>query len=125
MAGIVLYAGCSFFTFESLKKLYKDRYGVEPSRIVRVGAGAVAGLIGQTASYPIDVIRRRLQTDAVLGVRYDSVHETFLAVVRNQGLRGLYKGASMNWIKGPISVTVSFNVYEMVHKQLFEKWQHR
>ena len=116
--GIVLYAGCSFFTFESLKKTYRDKYEVDPTRIARVGAGAVAGLVGQTASYPIDVVRRRMQTDAVFGVRYENIRQTLSIIIHKEGLRGLYKGATMNWIKGPISVTVSFNVYEIVHKWL-------
>lgn len=118
MLGIIPYAGCSFYTYESLKKLYRDKHNVDPSPIVRVAAGAVAGLVGQTGSYPLDIVRRRMQTDTVFGVRYTSIAETFVKVFRTEGIRGLYKGATMNWIKGPISVTVSFNVYEALKKWL-------
>ncbi|CAF4522545.1 unnamed protein product, partial [Rotaria magnacalcarata] len=69
--------------------------------------GAIAGLVGQTASYPFDVVRRRLQTAAV--IRPDEATLGALAtarkIVREEGIRrGLYKGVTMNWLKGPISV---------------------
>ena len=122
--GIIPYAGCSFFTYESLKKMYRDKYNIDPSTVPRVAAGAIAGLVGQTGSYPLDVARRRMQTDTVLGVRYNGVVHTLQTVFKKEGMRGLYKGASMNFIKGPVSVTVSFNVYETVHDWLVDKWLH-
>ncbi len=122
--GIIPYAGCSFFTYESLKKMYSDKYNIEVSPIARVIAGAIAGLVGQTGSYPLDIVRRRMQTDAVLGVRYNGVLHTLQIVMKKEGVRGLYKGATMNLIKGPISVTVSFNIYETVHSWLVNNWLH-
>ena len=36
-------------------------------------------------------------------------------IARTEGLaRGLYKGVSMNWVKGPLSVAVSFFVNDSV-----------
>jgi solute carrier family 25 protein 42 len=77
--------------------------------------GATAGLVGQTASYPFDVIRRRLQTAAV--IRPNEAHLSALAtarkIIREEGItRGLYKGVTMNWLKGPISVGVSFMTFD-------------
>jgi solute carrier family 25 protein 42 len=77
--------------------------------------GAIAGLVGQTASYPFDVVRRRLQTAAV--IRPNEAHlgaiATACKVIREEGItRGLYKGVTMNWLKGPISVGVSFMTFD-------------
>lgn len=79
--------------------------------------GAMAGLIGQTSSYPLDVVRRRMQTHSdysklgILG--------TMRRVVAEEGLlHGLYKGLSMNWIKGPIAVSISFTSFDLINKFL-------
>jgi len=77
--------------------------------------GAIAGLVGQTASYPFDVIRRRLQTAAVIRPNEASMGALATAkkIIREEGvIRGLYKGVSMNWLKGPISVGVSFMTFD-------------
>lgn len=121
LAGVVPYAGTSFFTYESLKKWHLENSSThEITHMNKLGFGALAGLLGQTASYPLDIVRRRMQTAGVTGMTdvYTSLSSTFMYVWRTEGITGgLYKGLSMNWIKGPISVGVSFSTYELV---LFE-----
>ena len=61
--GVIPYAGTSFYTYETLKSWAVERKGGDathpmlPSPLERLGAGAVAGLLGQTASYPLDIVR--------------------------------------------------------------------
>lgn len=77
--------------------------------------GACAGLLGQSASYPLDVVRRRMQTAGVTGHAYGSILSTLRAIVREEGaVRGLYKGLSMNWLKGPIAVGISFTTFDLM-----------
>ena len=119
--GILPYAGTSFFTFENLKRLHFEKKGVDAPPLSRLLYGAVAGLVGQTASYPLDIVRRRMQTAGLEACSSPQVSmlQTLLYVVRHEGgVMGLYKGLSMNWIKGPISVTISFNVYELTKSYL-------
>lgn len=83
--------------------------------------GAISGLIGQTASYPFDVVRRRLQTAAV--IRPNEKHlgaiATAMKIIREEGIPGgLYKGVTMNWFKGPISVGVSFMTFDTLVKYI-------
>lgn len=87
--------------------------------------GACAGLIGQSASYPLDVVRRRMQTAGVTGHTYSSILLTMQEIIREEGLvRGLYKGLSMNWVKGPIAVGISFMTFDLT-QILLRKLQHR
>ena len=36
------------------------------------------------------------------------------AVFREQGLRGLFKGVSVNFFKGPVAFSISFTTFDMV-----------
>ena len=119
LLGVFPYAGSSFYTYETLKETYRRHYNESPPRLIRIGAGAIAGLVGQSFSYPLDIVRRRMQTEGVLSqVEYRSINKTLRYVFGTEGLRGIFKGVSMNWIKGPLAVTISFNIYEAVQKLL-------
>ena len=83
--------------------------------------GAISGLVGQTASYPFDVVRRRLQTAAVIrpDEKYLGAIATAMKIIREEGITsGLYKGVTMNWLKGPISIGVSFMTYDTIVKYI-------
>jgi len=120
MFGVMLYAGTSFFTYETLKNAAAAREGggdSSPTVLQRMLSGAVAGLLGQTSSYPLDIIRRRMQTGVSLGKgnKYSSFTKTFLSVLRQEGVRrGLYKGISMNFIKGPVATSISFTTFDYI-----------
>ncbi|XP_070535867.1 mitochondrial coenzyme A transporter SLC25A42-like [Ptychodera flava] len=120
--GVLPYGGISFFTYETLKKVHKEQsHGKEPSPIERLAFGAVAGLLGQSASYPLDIVRRRMQTAGVKshGHLYTTIVNTVLTVFSREGIvRGFYKGLSMNWIKGPIAVGVSFTTFDLTQRTL-------
>lgn len=147
--GVVPYAGLSFFTYETLKKVHAgiasplssldvltprvfvarvkyllftllshiDHSGrPQPYSYERLAFGACAGLIGQSSSYPLDVVRRRMQTAGVTGHTYGTILGTMREIVSEEGvIRGLYKGLSMNWVKGPIAVGISFTTFDLTH----------
>lgn len=104
---------------------FPDHSGkLQPSPPERLLFGACAGLIGQSASYPLDVVRRRMQTAGVMGHTYSSILLTMQEIIREEGLiRGLYKGLSMNWVKGPIAVGISFTTFDLT-QILLRKLQH-
>ncbi|XP_066253633.1 mitochondrial coenzyme A transporter SLC25A42 isoform X2 [Euwallacea similis] len=115
MAGVIPYAGMSFFTYDSLKRLYREHidntFVIHP--IASLLFGAIAGVISQSTSYPLDIVRRRMQTDTT--GKYPNMHQTILYVYRTEGIKkGFYKGLSMNWIKGPIAVGISYATYDNI-----------
>ncbi|XP_078115414.1 mitochondrial coenzyme A transporter SLC25A42-like [Sander vitreus] len=123
--GVIPYAGITFFTYETLKKLHTEKTKrSQPYPHERLAFGACAGLIGQSASYPLDVVRRRMQTAGVTGSSYSTILGTMREIVTQEGVvRGLYKGLSMNWIKGPIAVGMSLTTFDITHSLLLKLHQ--
>ncbi|XP_039984249.1 mitochondrial coenzyme A transporter SLC25A42-like [Xiphias gladius] len=123
--GVIPYAGITFFTYETLKKLHTEKTKrSQPYPYERLAFGACAGLIGQSASYPLDVVRRRMQTAGVTGSSYGTILGTMREIVTQEGvIRGLYKGLSMNWLKGPIAVGISFTTFDITHSLLVKLHQ--
>ena len=114
--GIVPYAGVTFFTYETAKRLHHEYTGRdEPHHMQRMAFGALAGLLGQSASYPLDVVRRRMQTsDTRLGMT-----ETIMRIIMDPNpFRSMYRGMSLNWVKGPVSVGISFTTFDLLTKFL-------
>ncbi|XP_071943386.1 mitochondrial glutamate carrier 1-like isoform X2 [Antedon mediterranea] len=61
--------------------------------------GAVAGIVGVTCIFPIDLVKTRLQNQQTgcTGTRmYSSLHDCFIKTLRQEGFRGLYKGYGVN-----------------------------
>lgn len=59
LIGILPYAGLKFYIYEELKRHVPEEY--EKSITMRLSCGALAGLLGQTFTYPLDVVRRQMQ----------------------------------------------------------------
>ncbi|CAC9548881.1 putative mitochondrial carrier protein [Leishmania infantum JPCM5] len=119
LVGIVPYAGCSFACFETLKHYIVKVSNLKSDKDIptyqRLVAGGFAGLLAQSATYPLDIVRRRMQ---VTPRRYSSVIDALRTVYREEGIRqGLYKGLAMNWIKGPIATATSFTVNDLVKRR--------
>ncbi|XP_039281767.1 mitochondrial coenzyme A transporter SLC25A42 isoform X2 [Nilaparvata lugens] len=113
--GVIPYAGTSFYTYGMLKLWYTDKFA-NPHPLLNMVCGACAGMLGQCTSYPLDIVRRRMQTATITGGEYNSTIQSIRKIYREEGIkRGFFKGLSMNWIKGPIAVGISFASFDYVH----------
>ena len=91
MIGIIPYAGTSFSTYEMLKRHWTEKANAEgiedysPTPIQRLVSGGLAGLLGQAAAYPLDIVRRRMQTAFQMGVeesRYKTIWGTLKDILK-------------------------------------------
>jgi hypothetical protein len=141
LAGMMPYSGLAFTMNDHLRRLTKSATGKDVTVFQKLIAGGVSGLIAQSLTYPMDVTRRRMQTtgivfeDIVKGVsknknerpvageggRKITVLNVMKDVLRTQGFRGLYKGLTMNWVKGPMAFSVSFTTFDFI-KGLLDKF---
>ena len=73
--------------------------GDELSPLQRLSAGAVAGVVGMSATYPLDMVRGRLTVDSGKG-RYSGIVHAAQSIVREEGAMALYKG----WLPSVLGV---------------------
>ena len=79
----------------------------------RLGAGLVAGMVAQTFVYPLDVVRRRMQTSATR--LYKGTWDALSTIARQEGVRhGLYRGLSLNYLKTMPNVAIYMSLYDVV-----------
>uniref|UniRef100_A0A8D0CS71 Calcium-binding mitochondrial carrier protein SCaMC-2-A-like n=1 Tax=Sander lucioperca TaxID=283035 RepID=A0A8D0CS71_SANLU len=70
MLGIIPYAGIDLAVYETLKNRYLQQYGTNdtnPGVVVLLACGTVSSTCGQLASYPLALVRTRMQAQAATG----------------------------------------------------------
>ncbi|KAH9731666.1 mitochondrial adenine nucleotide transporter ADNT1 [Citrus sinensis] len=85
----------------------------ELTPLLRLGAGACAGIIAMSATYPMDMVRGRLTVQTEKSpYRYRGIFHALSTVLREEGPRALYRG----WFPSVIGVVpyvgLNFAVYE-------------
>ncbi|KAM4603294.1 mitochondrial adenyl nucleotide antiporter SLC25A23 [Polymixia lowei] len=121
LLGIVPYAGIDLAVYETLKNtwLQSNQGLADPGVMVLVGCGAISSTCGQLASYPLALIRTRMQAQAsVKGAPQLSMMGLFQNIVTQDGVAGLYRGLSPNLLKVIPAVSISYVVYEYTRKVL-------
>ncbi|XP_073034399.1 mitochondrial carrier protein CoAc2-like isoform X2 [Primulina eburnea] len=76
-----------------------------------------AGLLGQTFTYPIDVVRRQMQVQRLSTSKSSEMKGTMATLVmiaQTQGWKQLFSGLSINYLKVVPSVAIGFTVYDVM-----------
>lgn len=77
--------------------------------------GSAAGLLSSTLTFPLDLVRRRMQLEGQRGLQMQ--YSGYAAVVRNvyrrQGLLGFYQGIWPEYYKVIPGVAIAFCMYEL------------
>jgi len=95
--GIIVYRGCYFGFYDTLKPLLlaKDA-GLLSSFLLGYGVTVSAGLV----SYPVDTIRRRMMMTSGEAVKYNGSWDCFVKILKTEGVVALFKGAGANILRG-------------------------
>ncbi|GAB2293365.1 Mitochondrial carrier protein CoAc1 [Dionaea muscipula] len=118
LAGILPYAGLKFYIYEELKRQVPEEH--QKSITLRLSCGALAGLFGQTLTYPLDVVRRQMQVENLQhgNVRYKNTMHGLIGIIRNEGYKQLFAGLSINYLKVVPSVAIGFTTYDAMKSWL-------
>uniref|UniRef100_K3WFZ9 Mitochondrial carrier protein n=1 Tax=Globisporangium ultimum (strain ATCC 200006 / CBS 805.95 / DAOM BR144) TaxID=431595 RepID=K3WFZ9_GLOUD len=119
--GVAPYVGLNFMVFETLRGVVPVDANGDPNTWYILGCGAVAGACGQTAAYPMDLLRRRFQVSSMGGDAYSSTLGGLRAIVREEGFAGLYKGLWPNFIKVVPSIAIMFTTNELLKRYYVKK----
>jgi len=97
--GIIVYRGCYFGFFDSLKPvvLVGD---LKSSFLASFLLGWAVTIGAGLASYPLDTIRRRMMMTSGEAVKYKNSLDCGLQIVKKEGTASLFKGAGANVLRG-------------------------
>merc|ERR1719236_124662 len=118
--GIIVYRGCYFGFYDSLKPiLIGDDGGLFLSFCLGYGVTVTAGLI----SYPIDTIRRRMMMTLGQAVKYNGSLDCTMQILKGEGVTSLFKGAGANILRGMAGagVLAGFDKVKAVYINMREK----
>lgn len=115
VAGVAPYVGLNFMTYEFVRKYLTPEGDTNPSAVRKLLAGAVSGAVAQTCTYPFDVLRRRFQINTMsgMGYQYKSIGDAVTLIMRQEGVKGLYKGLVPNLLKVAPSMAANWLSFEM------------
>jgi len=144
--GVFPYVGLSFAVYETLRpalpKRNDGRYANQsrlsfhvpsqptafsglPTSLGAIICGTFAGGVAQSAAYPFDTIRRRMQVYGISSAGYSGVGaKTLMATVQNiwrtDGLRGFYRGWLPTMVKIIPSTIAGVATYEHVKTHIVD-----
>lgn len=130
LLGMLPYAGMSFLTHDTMGDIFRlpsiakyttlhkpENYPVDKPPPLRswaeLASGGIAGLVSQTVSYPLEVVRRRMQVGGAVGDgRRLRIKETAATIFRERGISGFFVGLTIGYVKVVPMVAISFYTYE-------------
>ncbi|CAH1432142.1 unnamed protein product [Lactuca virosa] len=109
----------SFSVYEMLRSNWKSQRPDDSTVMVSLACGSLSGIASSTATFPLDLVRRRKQLEGVGGrarVYNTGLLGTFGHIIRTEGFRGLYRGILPEYYKVVPGVGIVFMTYETLKK---------
>ncbi len=131
LTGVVPARAINFYTYGNGKRLIATyANNGQENTWVHLCAAAIAGMITGTATNPIWLVKTRLQLDkshaektgSMMNRRYRNSWDCVKQVLRQEGVRGLYRGLSASYL-GVTESTLQWVLYEQMKTYLARREQ--
>ena len=122
--GVFIYQGISFSLYTKLKEGVEERkHELYKKWYIDFLFGGVSA-IGQIVAYPLDILRKRMQGQALL-VSKGTLKEkqTYFELCKSiyqceKGIKGFYKGVTLNLIKAPLASASIWTMKNFMNRKL-------
>ncbi|KAG6769526.1 hypothetical protein POTOM_025166 [Populus tomentosa] len=105
----------SFSVYESLRSFWQSKRPNDSTVIASLACGSLSGIASSTATFPLDLVRRRMQLEGAGGrarVYTTGLFGAFAHIIQTEGLRGMYRGILPEYYKVVPGVGIVFMTYE-------------
>uniref|UniRef100_A0A4W2D224 EF-hand domain-containing protein n=1 Tax=Bos indicus x Bos taurus TaxID=30522 RepID=A0A4W2D224_BOBOX len=103
---VIPYAGVDITVYELLKTHWLNTHAEDPGLVILTGCCAFSNFCGQFVSYPLNLVRTRMQVQ--------EKETVFYKIYKRQGVTGFFRGMTPTFLKLFPSVCISRMVYESV-----------
>ncbi|KAI9819221.1 MAG: hypothetical protein M1827_007377 [Pycnora praestabilis] len=127
LTGVVPARAINFYTYGNGKKIISSNFNNgQEAAWVHLCAAAFAGIVTSTATNPIWMVKTRLQLDKSsaaktgspqLNRRYKNSLDCTMQILRQEGIKGLYRGLSASYL-GVTESTLQWVLYEQMKMYL-------
>ncbi|CAG8541223.1 10786_t:CDS:2 [Diversispora eburnea] len=129
LIGVVPARAINFFTYGNGKRLLIEWNGGDETTLVHLTAAITAGLTTSTVTNPIWLVKTRMQLQTTSpnsnsSVKYKNSLDCLQKVVREEGIKGLYRGLSASYL-GVTESTIQWVSYEFFKSKLAERRERR
>ena len=115
LVGIIPYSGFNLGAYDGMRWAYTRATGREHvPKGVALCFGALAGVTAATATFPLEVVRRRMMMGAVAG----NTLQALSGIAKAEGVGALFAGCSLNYIKVLPASGLSIYAYEACKEAL-------
>ena len=131
LAQIVPYMGSFFAVYETLRPRLAELD--LPFSTGGAVAGTIASVVAKTGTFPLDLVRKRIQVQGPTRGRY--VHKnipeyrgtvgTVRMILSREGFRGLYRGLTVSLLKAAPASAVTMWTYERALRFYERLWERR
>ncbi|XP_057979089.1 uncharacterized protein LOC131165375 isoform X3 [Malania oleifera] len=111
----------SFSCYDTLRSSWLASRPHDSTALVSLACGSLSGFASSTITFPLDLVRRRMQLEGAAGrarVYKAGLFRTFGHIIRTEGPRGLYRGILPEYYKVVPGVAIVFMTYEKLRTLL-------